>query len=452
MAGRTPGGGRPARGDAGGPVQIAVDRLRSALWPLPALLVTIAAVGGMLLPTREDGADRASSWVFGGGPDAARSVCSVIAGSMITVTALTFSLTVVSLQLFSSQFTPRLLRSFASDRTVQVTLGTLLATFTFALAVLRTIRSADEGAPFVPRVSVTVTLVLTLLSVALLVHFIAHLVRQLRVETVMSSVADDARSTIRRVLRPAGPPAPAVPVSPADAVALAASRTGFLLRVDHAGLVAAAEAGGAVVLLHPTPGDWTVAGTPLATAWPAEPGGALEERTLTDRVNAALTFGHERTGVADIAIGVRQLVDIAAKALSPGINDPTTAVHALGHLSALLCELLDRDLSPRVARGRDGRVRLVAPQRRFPELLALAVDQPRRYGAAEPAVLSRLLQLLREVGWGARTEEQDTAVRRELRLLRAAADRAATDEDGRWDLDVRAGDVEDALDGRWRIR
>lgn len=368
-----------------GSVRTAADRARSALWPLPALLVTVAAIGGVLLPRWERGAagDGLSPYVFGGGPDAARSVCSAIAGSVITVTSLTFSLTVVSLQLFSSQFSPRLLRSFASDRTVQVTLGMLLATFTYSLAVLRTIRSAQEGQPFVPAISVTVALLLALASVAALVLFLAHLVRQLRVETVMSSVAGDARATIHRVLPDADAAPAEAPVPPVGAVPVEARRTGFLLRVDEARLTAAAGSADVVVFLHPTPGDWMVYGTPIATVW-SSTGNPPDRETLAalaDGVDAALTVGPERTGVNDITIGMRQLADIAAKALSPGVNDPTTAVHALGHLSALLCELAGRDLAPRLGRDEADQVRAVIRQRQFPELLDLAVGQVRRCAA-----------------------------------------------------------------------
>ncbi|MBJ6612920.1 DUF2254 domain-containing protein, partial [Streptomyces sp. I3(2020)] len=182
------------------------DTLRVQLWPLPTLGVTLAVVAGVGLP-RLDGRIRhdmppwLADYLFGGSADAARSVLGAIAGSLVTVTALTFSLTVVTLQLASSQFSPRLLRTFSADRYVQTTLALFLATFTYALTVLRTVRTGEDGRTgFVPQVSVSVAFLLTLASVFALVLFLSHLAREIRIETMMSSVHSAADRTLHRLL------------------------------------------------------------------------------------------------------------------------------------------------------------------------------------------------------------------------------------------------------------
>ena len=174
------------------------DGFRTKLWPIPTLAV-LAAIGlGLALPHLDDQLDLAGSHLlFGGGADAARTVLSAIAGSLITVTSLTFSLTVVTLQLASSQFSPRLLRTFTRDLVVQGTLGLFLGTFVFALTVLRTVRTETGGEPaFIPRVSVTVAFVLATVSVIALVLFLGHLTQTIRVESMLRSVHQGASDVV----------------------------------------------------------------------------------------------------------------------------------------------------------------------------------------------------------------------------------------------------------------
>jgi uncharacterized membrane protein len=164
----------------------------------------------------------------------------------------------------------------------------------------------------------------------------------------------------------------------------------------------AAKSAGAVVRIDRDPGSSLVEGVPFATAWPVAPGATLSAEArekLARDINAAVATGFERTNVQDVGFGFRQLVDVAARALSPGINDPTTAVHVIGHLSALLCGLAERDPGPEQLVDDDGRARVVLSLPALREFLSLAMDQPRHYGAADPAVAARLLQLLKELAW-----------------------------------------------------
>ncbi len=232
----------------------------------------------MVLPLVDaaiDGSLPASGVLFTGGADAARTVLPSVSGSLITVTSLTFSLTVVTLQLASSQFSPRLLRTFTRDRFVHLTLALFLATFTYALTVLRSVRNESGGsAEFVPRLSVTVAYVLTVASVLGLVVFLAHLARQIRVETMLRTVFADADSTVRLLLDerdPDTPFHPPLPAPPSGAVPLLAGGSGFLVGVDESELLDAAIDAGAVVLLDRHPGSFVVAGTPIVLAWPLDP-------------------------------------------------------------------------------------------------------------------------------------------------------------------------------------
>ena len=180
------------------------DGLRTQLWPVPLFGIVLGLVLGVALPRLDRSLDghlsaELTSYVFGGGPDAARTLLGAIVGSLITVTSLTFSLTVVTLQLASSQFSPRLLRTFSRDRYVHFTLALFLGTFSYALAVLRTVRNEADGiTDFVPQLSISVAFLLCLASVIGLVVFLAHLARQIRVETMLVQVHADAVEAVRQ--------------------------------------------------------------------------------------------------------------------------------------------------------------------------------------------------------------------------------------------------------------
>ncbi|WP_338900090.1 DUF2254 domain-containing protein [Streptomyces sp. TG1A-60] len=442
------------------------DTLRAQLWPLPTLGVTLAVVAGVGLPRvdkriQHDMPSWLRDYLFSGNPDAARSVLEAIAGSLVTVTALTFSLTVLTLQLASSQFSPRLLRTFTADRYVRTTLALFLATFTYALTVLRTVHTGEDGqSGFVPQASVTVAFLLTLASMLALVLFLSHLAREIRVETLMSSVHSAADRTTQRLLpededRPygngaAGDHGGAPPETPANALTLTVGASGFLTSVDEEALLKAAVEADAVLLIDRYPGSSLIAGTPMGAAWPrtGEPFASKTRARLVKAAAEAVITGAERTDLQDIAFGLRQLTDIAAKALSPGVNDPTTAVHALSHSSALLCDLARRDLGPHLLLDDDQQVRVVLRRQNLEDLLDLAVAQPLRYGAAEPAVLARIAMLLRELAWSSASSRQPPVVAA-LTRLRSTIDAQDFHPAERLRLTELTQLVEQALAGQW---
>ena len=433
------------------------DAVRTQLWPIPALGIALAAIVGVLLPRLDARIDddlppTVANYLFGGGAAAARAVLEAVAGSLITVTSLTFSLTVVTLQLASSQFSPRLLRTFSSDRFVQATLALFLGTFTYALTVLRTVRTPADGQDlFVPQIAVTLAFLLAVVSVFGLVIFLAHLAREIRVETMLATVHQDATATLKRVLKEPDKAPADVPESPSHAVTLLAPSSGFLVWIDEPAILAAAREADAVLLIDRQPGSSLVAGTPVGSCWPRN-GHLFDTDTLHDlrnKARSAVQTGPERTAAQDVGFGLRQLTDVTTKALSPGINDPTTAIHALGHSAALLTELAGRDLGPLLLRDGDHRVRVILRRPSFADLLDLAIAQPRRYGAADPAVLTRLYWLLREIAWTATLPDQRRVIAEQLRRLDTTTNSQNFDPTERAELAVLADRVTLALDGNW---
>lgn len=427
------------------------SRVRGSLWPVPVVGIVLAIGLGVVLPALDEMlASRPGghplAFAFGGGPSAARDLLAAIAGSLISVTGLTFSFTVVALQLASSQHSPRLLQTFVTDRVVQLTLAQLVATFVYALTVLRTVRTesatSDESA-FVPRLSVTVGFVLTLISVVAIVLFLAHLARSLRVETMYRDVHEEATRTYARELREDDDePRIELPVGPGRQ--LQAGSSGFVVDVDPRAIVAAATEAGVTVLLGARIGDSVVAGTPFASVWPSS---ASDLDAVEQALDRCVRLGFERDPTRDIAYSLRKVVDITIRALSPSTNDPTTAVHGLSHISALLGELVARPPRPEAFRDDDGVLRLVVPEWDLAALVRLGLEEPLQFASGQPAVLRRIAGLLREVAWRAPRGVLDADLEGYLRqVVGMSRESTAVSEPeiDDWEQRVRA-----AMAGRW---
>ncbi len=435
-----------------------VDAFGTRLWPVPTAAVVAAVIAGLAIPAIDRALDpdlpaAVQAVLFAGGTNSARAVLSAIAGSLITATSLTFSLTVVALQLASSQASPRVLRLFAQDRMVHGTLALFLATFAFALTVLRTVDDAD-GDPFIPRIAVTLASVLTFASVIVLVLFLAHLARQLRVETIMRDVHDETQRTIDLLAATELDGVATAPSQPADATTVLARHSGFLTGVDRHALIEAGETFDIVIVERRAIGSSVIEGTPLADWWPRTDGGERradaperDPSEIADAVVAAHDTGYERTAAQDIGFGLRQLVDIAARALSPGVNDPTTAVHALSHLAALLCAIARLDPEPAALVDEEGVPRLVHRPQEFAELLEVALEQPRRYGASDPVVAARMFQLLHDVALHTGSGDRGDAVREQAARLAASVDAEDYDDVERTRFAAAARAVDEALSG-----
>ncbi len=415
--------------------------LNSSLWFVPTLM-TVVAIGlayGMVLLDLYFGREWITAYplLFGAGADGARGMLTAIAGSMITVAGLTFSLTLATLAQVASQYTPRLLRNFMRDRTNQVVMGAFVSVFVYCLVVLRTIRGGDEGA-FVPSLAVVVGLVLALGSIGMLIFFIHHIASSIQAANVIARAADETARLLEKTF-PLDPPAPAPANAPGNPTALAALRwtvvtapvTGYLQGVDYAALLAVAVSADAVVQMTSTLGSFVTKDAPLATiaaygsnaaAGNSGGSGAVESATLR-AVRACYRLGSQRTLDQDIGFGLRQLVDIALKALSPGINDTTTAVQCIDRLGALLALLAPRVLGVPVLAA-DGRARVLIESADFTAYLGTAFDQIRASGTGNVAVYVRLLTALRTVATrlGPRPDRR-AAVQQQADLTLAAAEK-----------------------------
>lgn len=428
--------------------RLSFEDVRASLWFTPSVAALVALAAALPLAEVAPGQGTLLGRLpWPGDYDTASTVLQVLATASITVTSLTFSLVVVALQLASQQFSPRLLREFARDWVIQAVLSVLVSTFVFSLAVLLGLR-ADEA---VPKLAVLLAFGLGLVSVAALLAFLGHIVRGLRIDTMMLGVHGETVATMQQTYPPLDEPEPRRPDGLPDAprgTCLPARRSGFVKVIDPQRLVDAAVASDAVLWLLVRPGDHLVVGTPVATARALDGTPLPSERAepLARAVLEAVELGYERTAEQDYALGLRQLTDIAVKALSPGINDPVTATHAIGYCSDLLVRLHERRLGPQVKADARGRARLVLPDRDHRYYLDLVCGQIRRYARREPTVLVALLRMLRDVAVATRSEEHDDDVRREVRLILAEMTDGLLPEDVEQVRGVAAR-VEQALSG-----
>jgi uncharacterized membrane protein len=369
---------------------------------VPGVIVVAFIVAGIALVEIDNHVDLDGvRYVFQGDASAARTVLQVIAGSLITVAGLTFSITMVVLQLASSQFSPRILRTFFGDRVTQVTIGVYVGTFAYSLLVLRETGSIGGG-DFVPRLSVTLASLLGIVAVGLLIVFLNHVAQMVQVSHVM---ADIAHKTLTQTdtLFPSG--YGSARAEDADALLrrwradpsglVHAARPGFVQRItlDELADAIAGQADHAAVLV--CPGDFVSIDTAVVEVWPAEAAEACQAA-----IERAVFVASERDLHQDVDFGLRQLADTALRAMSPGINDPATAVTCIGYLRSILARLATRDAPPEV--------------RRFPGRGLTLVVRRRAYAE----YLESLLQIDRYVG-------QDTWVAGELLRALEACDRAA---------------------------
>jgi uncharacterized membrane protein len=374
-------------------------RLSSSLWLVPGVLIA-AAIGLALLMLWLDHT-LPSTWFrpLGGllriGPEGSRQVLATIAGSMMTVASLVFSMTLVTLSLAASQLGPRLITRFIRDRINQVVLGTFLATFIYALLVLETVSDADPQA-FVPHLAVTFGLFLTLISVVWLIFFIHHVAVSIQADAVIADVSEELSEAIAGRFPQVKTGAVTLLEPPfLDRLAeppgvVTSLESGYIQVIDGRALLHQASKREVLIKIEQRPGDFVIENGPLLLVWPKERVSAA----LIDGCRGSIVIGRQRTPTQDIDFAVSALLEIALRALSPSLNDPQTAITCIDRLAEALAQIMQRPEPPTLVPDDDGALRLIVSPASFEAVADSALNPIRESSATNARVLRRLADVL----------------------------------------------------------
>ncbi len=374
-----------------------LSHLRSSFWVVPSLIVLVSiAVAVSLIEVDSAGSHQwLTRWplLFGAGADGARGMMSTIAGSMMTVVGVTFSMILVVLALASSQYTSRILRNFMRSRVTQVVLGIFAGIFTYCLIVLRTIRGGDEGA-FVPSLAVFFGFVMALGGVGALMFFIHHIASSIQASSIISSAAQETIAAIDRLFPEKLGQGPVEddndqtlrPLSERNWRAVPARQSGYIQYVDNAALLRLARDRKTIVRMEYGIGEFVVRDTTLASLALKDP---PDQETIA-ALQAIFSISSHRTVEQDAGFGIRQIVDVALKALSPGVIDTTTAVMCVDYLTAILARIAPRQI-PSSHRYDERELRVIAKGPSFESLLAESFNQIRSIAKGDVVILSRML-------------------------------------------------------------
>lgn len=396
------------------------ESIRTSLWFVPAVAVLLAVLLSQVMLEVDRQYDIVKSgnsrFLFGGTADSAARILSTTAMAILTVTGVIFSVTMLVLQQASQQLSPRVLRTFLRDPGTQLVLGTLIGTFLYSLLVLRQVRTEGVGEEFVPSLAMAVGMGLVLASLALFIYFINHVAQSIRPSTIIGRIASETRDAIAHVCvneGAEGRPRPAAISRPAGSQCRIITRKqpgGVVTRIDHPKLESIARDSGCTIEIVPIVGDFVREGGEVARLW--GPGHNVDDQAILGGVS----IDRERSMEQDPAFGFRQLVDIGERALSPGVNDPTTAIQALDSIHDLLGRLAEAEFPPVYRFDDGGRLLLITPQPGWEDYVALGLDELRVYGAGSIQVMRRIRFIVEDL-LAIACEERKPALRRQLRLL-----------------------------------
>jgi uncharacterized membrane protein len=415
-------------------LRLLVITLRGSLWFVPSVMIAAAIALGVIVSEADlaFGAWAGERWprFFGATPEGARAVLGTIAAAMATVTGIVFSMTLVALSLAATHYGSRVLRQFMRDRLNQVVLGLFLGVFAYCLVVARTIRSGDD--PFVPALAVTLAIVATFVALGFLIYFLHHVATSVQAPQILATLAHETLHALERDDDAHADDAARVDAIPTAWTLVPARAPGFVRTLAEDALAGLAEERDRVVRVLAPPGTFVSDGTPLA----AVAGGPPDE-ALGDAVRNCFGIGVERTIEDDAGYGIRQIVDIALRALSPGVNDPTTAVLGMHWLAVVLRCAAARPARSGLRCDARGRLRLLAPPPAFGGLLRTAYEQIATAAKGDPVVLGQLASALERVADGCATDAARKDARTFAAWLHGVAGRDVAEPGARRDLQKR---------------
>ncbi len=369
------------------------EAVRNSLFFIPGLFVVLGvglAAAMLALDRRLDLESVPSLLRFT--VDSARELLATVAGAIITVAAIVFALTGLSVQLASSQFSPRVVRGFLRGRSQQVAIGFMVGTFSYTLVVLRAVRSVEDEPEVIPALSTALALGLAITAIIAIVAFVNHTAHRLQSSELIRGVAEETLDAIHNLLPEesvSGGRGAEIDNPPGSGFRVLARSTGWVAQLSTQELLDVLPPGG-MARVEVEVGDFVHPGRRLCTIW----ADGVEPDRCERRVRAAFAVGPSRTMQQDIGFGIRQIVDIALRALSPGVNDPTTAHECIVHLGAVLYEILRRHPPPDVVAGQEGTYVVLGRRLSYDDYVGQAFDEIRQSAASLPSLAAALVDTL----------------------------------------------------------
>ena len=418
------------------------DYLISSFWFIPVLFILVAFLGAFAMIYVDTSIDVYPpgfvQYLLPSSVDSARTVLSTISGAMIGVAGTVFSITLVVLTLASSQFGPRLLRNFMHDRTNQVVLGSYVSTFVYCLLVLNSVENGD-GTPFVPELSTLVAIVAAVANILLLVLFIHHISMGIQADKVVSDISTALKVELDRIF-PESDDEESIQDADIDIAALKgeyqeklvirSSKDGYLQYVEYESILSVAIENDSLIIVKFRAGDHIVEGTEFMEVYSHGefPGKSVKKLETTFKL------GRIRTPQQDAEFSIRQMVEIAARALSPSMNDPYTAITCVDNLTSTMCQLTSAKFPSAARRDEQGVVRVVADVLTFDGMLNASFNKIRQYAGGSPAVLIRLMESLVTIHHFVRTDQQKQAVQKHMRMVHRMAEKSFIEDNDLTDL------------------
>lgn len=401
--------------------------ISDTIWFVPLLSALAAAIAATILARVYVPSEYVlARYLWPGDTSAAADMLSFIASSMLTVLTTTISMTLIVLQVASGQYSGQLLRDFIQSRAVKGIFAVFIAVFVYALLLLRSVEAESRERP--PQIGVTVAMLLVFIAIGTFVWYVSRVVAMVRVDSIIETASQRVERLYARHRKQWSEPHD-VPEIPDDALAVRAQDSGHVRLVATKRAANWAQQHDAVVVIAVSPGDPLITGQ--AAAWVFGREGKLDEDTELPR--GVVQIDHERVSDADIRLGMHQLSDIAVRALSPGTNDPTTAVHAVNQAISVARLAAERPLNHEWVTDEDGILRAFAPAPSTIDFLQEIVGPVRRYATAEPLVLVQLLRLLAVVEEGTSDDEVQGIIDEERRrIVESARDLMTHPDDVSW--------------------
>ncbi len=424
------------------------EEVLASFWFLPVVIIGFSVLLSVALVSLDNSVEVSQSdWLrffLVNSSDSARSILSTISGAMIGVAGTVFSVTLVALTLASSQFGPRLIKKFMYVRLNQVVLGSYIATYLYCLLVLNAIRDSDDYR-FIPSISILVAIIVTIINIVLLIVFIHQIAVSIQADRVVSDISDFisrqveqlfpdkiGEDTEQEMLLAAEQASAALAAYPIKR-AIHSPKSGYLQYVDRGGLLAMLAQHNAILELHCRPGSFLIKGAEIGQLHSSN---VLNGAALAKLANL-FVIGQIKTSQQDLEFSIHQMVEIAARALSPGVNDPFTAIACVDNLSATMSYLAEAKFPSPYIFDEAAKLRVLANTLDFEGALDAAFNQIRQYSAGTPAVLIRLVEALQSIEYFTKRERHQKAVHKHLEMVVALAKESIAEKNDLADLAKR---------------